>query len=225
MSLDSVLKAELRTSAGKGSARKLRSAGQIPAVVYGDGQESVPVTLDAHDTSVLFHRISVDNTIVSLEIDGDDGGIDTLVREVQVHPFKPIILHVDFLRLRKGVAVDVDVPVHLEGTSEGVRVGGGIMEQVIHTLAVRCIPSNIPESIVIDVTSLEVGDSVHVSDLKEREGVEYLTDPVQTICAVVLPKAVEEPEEEELLEGEELAEGAEPVEGEAAAASDEGTEG
>ena len=225
MSLDSVLKAERRTSAGKGSARKLRSAGQIPAVVYGDGEEAVPVTLDAHDTSVLFHRISVDNTIVSLEIEGDDGGVDTLVREVQVHPFKPIILHVDFLRLRKGVAVDVDVPIHLEGTSEGVRVGGGIMEQVIHTLSVRCIPSNIPESIVIDVTALEVGDSVHVSDLKEREGVEYLTDPVQTICAVVLPKAVEEPEEEELLEGEELEEGAEPAEGEEAAASDEGSEG
>jgi len=227
MSLNSVLKADKRHEAGKGVARKLRAAGQIPAVVYGDGQEAVPVTLDAHDTSVLFHRISVDNTIVSLEIDGDDGGIDTLVREVQVHPFKPVIMHVDFLRLRQGVAVDVDVPVHLEGTSEGVRVGGGIMEQIIHSLAVRCIPSKIPESIEIDVTTLEVGDSIHVSDLAEREGVEILTDPVQTICAVVLPKAIEEEEEEdELLEGVELEEGAEREDGEATAeASEEGSEG
>ena len=221
MSSNAVLKAEKREGAGKGVARKLRSAGQIPAIVYGDGQDPLPLQLDAHDTSVLFHRISVDNTIVSLDIAGE-GGIDTLVREVQVHPYKPIIMHVDFLRLRKGVAVDVDVPIHLDGVPEGVRLGGGILEQVIHTLSVRCIPSKIPEAITVDVTALDVGDSFHVSDLEDIEGVEYMADPVQTICAVALPKAEAEVEGEEL-EGEALEEGAAPTE--AAADDTEDSEG
>ena len=205
MSSNALLKAEKREGTGKGVARKLRQAGRIPAVVYGDGETAESLSLDAHDTSVLFHRISVDNTIVSLDIEGEKGAIDTLVREVQVHPFRPWILHVDFLRLRKGVAVDVDVPVHLEGTPEGVRLGGGIVEQNIHALSVRCIPSKIPEVIVVDVTHLDIGDSLHVSELDEIEGVEFLTESIRTICSVALPKAaISEAEEEEDLEGLEL---------------------
>lgn len=204
MSSNATLKAVKRESAGKGVARKLRGASRIPAVVYGGGKESISLTLDAHETEVLFHRISVDNTIVSLKIEGAKSGVDTLIREVQTHPYKPVILHVDFLRLRKGVAVDVDVPIDLDGTPEGVRTGGGLMEQILHSIEVRCIPSKIPESIVIDVTGLEVGDSIHVADLPAIEGVEFQADPTQTICAIVLPKVVEEEvEEEELLELEE----------------------
>ncbi len=217
MSSTATLKAVKREGAGKGVARKLRGAGQIPAVVYGGGKDTIPLALDTHETEVLFHRISVENTIVSLEIEGAKGGVDTLVREVQTHPYRPVIMHVDFLRLRKGVAVDVDVPIDLDGTPEGVRTGGGIMEQILHSIEVRCIPSKIPESIVIDVTGLEVGDSIHVSDLEALEGVEFQADPTQTICAVVLPKVVEEEEEEdELAEFED-----EDAEGAEADASDE----
>lgn len=213
MSQNATLKATTRSDAGKGVARKLRRAGQIPAVVYGDGAESLPLSLDAHDTLVLFKKISVENTIVSLDTDKGES-IDTLVREVQVHPFRDDILHVDFLRIRKGMAVDVNVPVRLEGVPDGVRLEGGILEQIIHDLSVRCIPSKIPEVIEVDVSGLAVGDSLHVSDLATEEGFEILADPVRTICLVSMPKVAaaggEGEEDEDGVDapaGEEAAEG------------------
>lgn len=209
MSRNATLKAEPREQSGKGVARKLRAAGRIPAVVYGDGADALPVAIDAHDTLVLFRRISVENTIVSLDVEKGDS-IDTLVREVQVHPYRDDILHVDFLRIRKGMAVDVNVPLSLIGIPDGVRLEGGILEQVIHDLSVRCIPSKIPEVIEVDVTSMAVGDSLHVSDLPVEEGVEFQADSGLTLCLVSAPRVEEEPAEDDELEGAEGEEGAEP---------------
>ncbi len=191
------LKAEKRARTGKGAARKLRASGRVPAVIYGHAAETESLSLDAREAEQLFRSISVENTIVDLAIeDGEE--VRTLIREVQVHPYRPELIHVDFYRIQEGVKLEVQIPVHLVGMAAGVKHSGGVLEQIIHDLPVRCIPAKIPESFEIDVTELGMHESVHVSDLELEEGVEALLDPERTICTVVAPKIVlEEPEEDE----------------------------
>lgn len=195
MSDASTLKAELRDGTGKGVARKLRAAGRLPAVVYGGDDAPTHISLDAHDAEYLFRNISVDNTIVGLEIDGEKEPVDTLVREIQTHPWKSMLLHVDFLRIQKGVMVEMTVPVNLVGTPVGVKVDSGVLEQVIHDLPIRCIPSKIPESIEVDVSEMQVNDVLHIADLTFDEGVEVTIAPERTICSVSQPRLEEEPVE------------------------------
>jgi large subunit ribosomal protein L25 len=220
MSTKVELAAVKRGETGKGAARKIRSAGRVPAVVYGKDLDAMPLTVDGHEALRLFQSISTENTIVSLAVEGEEE-MDILVRAIQSHPFRTELIHVDFYQIQKGVAIEVDIPVILMGTSEGVRTGGGIMDQVVHEIRVKCIPSSIPTSFEVEVTALEVGDSLHVSDIMIDEDVEFITDLERTICTVALPKVVEvEEPEEELEEGEEGEEGAELAEGEEAPAAD-----
>ena len=223
MSTKVELAAVKRGETGKGAARKFRSAGRIPAVVYGRDLDSTSLTVDSHDALKLFQSISVDNTIISLAIEGEEE-MDILVREIQSHPFRTELIHVDFYQIQRGVALEVDIPVVLMGTAEGVRTGDGIMDQTVHEIRVKCIPSLIPTSYEVDVTLLEVGDSLHVSDITIDEDIELITDVGQTICSVALPKVVEEPEEEleEVEEGAELVEGEEAPEADDGSASEEG---
>ena len=196
MSMHATLKAEKRDATGKGVARKLRAAGRLPGVVYGQGEEALSITLDTADAEYLFHSISVENTIVDVE--GEEASFQTLVREIQVHPFRPDLMHVDFYRLQEGVKVDVEIPVNLNGTPKGVKMSGGILQQVVYELPVKVIPSKIPDSFEIDVSGLDVGDSIHVSELELPEGVEEIElDPERTVCTVVLPKISTEDEDEE----------------------------
>jgi large subunit ribosomal protein L25 len=219
MTKKNLLKAQPRADTGKEAARKLRSEGRIPAVIYGKDMEARGLSLDLQETEYLFHRISVENTIVDLEIEGEKEPVQTLIREIQSYPDKPGLIHVDFLRIQKGVAVELEIPVSLEGVPVGVKESGGVLEQVINELRVKCIPSKIPEVISLDVTGLGVGDSIHVYDVDLGEGVDLLVDPQRTICSVQIPKVVEVAEEE--LE-EELEEGL--VEGEAPEGEEEGAE-
>lgn len=200
----STLKAERREGTGKGVARKLRQNGRLPAVLYGRDMESMHLSLDAHDAEYLFRNISVDNTIVHLDVEGEKEPVQTLVREIQTHPWRPVLMHVDFLRIQMGVEVEMDVPVELVGTPVGVSIGGGILEQIIHDLPIRCLPSNIPESINIDVSKLELNDSIHIADLTFGEGIEVMIAQDRTICAVSPPRVEEETGEP--AEGEEGAE-------------------
>lgn len=202
MATQVTLKASRREGRGKGTARKMRADGKLPGVVYGADANPVPVTLDTHDTEHLFHSISVDNTIVNLEVEGDKVPVPTLVREIQTHPTRSEILHVDFYRIQTGVEVELEVPVRLEGSPKGVRDEGGVLEQPIHHVPVRCIPANIPEEFVVDVTELEVGDSLHVEDLTLPEGVEVLLDVKRTICSVQVPTQLSV--EDEVTEDEDL---------------------
>lgn len=202
-----VLKAQPRTDTGKEAARKLRAVGRIPAVIYGKDMESRGLSLDLMETEYLFQRISVENTILNLAIEGETEPVQTLIREIQSYPHKPGLLHVDFLRVQKGVAVELEIPVSLEGIPVGVREEGGMLEQILNELRVKCIPSLIPEVVSLDVTGLGIGDALHVSDIDLGEGVEILLEPHQTVCAVQVPRAVvAETDEGEELEGEELAE-------------------
>jgi len=211
------LKAKKRDGSGKGAARTLRRDGRVPAVLYGRELEAVHLSVDAHEAERLFHAISVDNTIVDLDVEGEKKPYTTLVREIQMHPWRNAMLHVDFLRIQEGVAVDLDVPVRLIGVPAGVRLGGGVLEQLVHDLPIRCVPSKIPESFELDVSGLEVNGSLHVSDIKLAEGVEARIPLDRTVCSVAIPKIVEE-----VVTTVPTLEGAEPVEGVEGAAAAEG---
>ena len=199
------LKATPREESRKGSNRKLRATGRVPAVVYGHNEKTRSVSLDAHELEVLFSKISVENTVIKLQIEGEKGDVQALVREVQSNPVRGDVVHVDFLQLHAGEKVDVEVPVHLVGSAPGVKAGG-VMDHQIHELPVRCLPAAIPESIEVDVSELQLGDSIHVGDLAIPEGVEVEMDAERTVCSVVAPAARE---------------AAAPAEGEAAAPTPE----
>ena len=213
------LKAQPRAERGKEAARKLRAGGRIPAVIYGRDMEARALSLDLQETEYLFYRIAVENTILDLVIEGDEEPTRTLIREIQSYPHKPGLLHVDFLRIQKGVAVEVDIPVSLEGVPVGVREAGGILEQIINELRVKCIPSKIPDVVSLDVSGLVVGDALHVSDIDLGEDVDILVELGRTVCSVQVPKVVVV-EEEEVPE-EELEEGVEEGVEEAEAAAEE----
>ena len=209
MATNAKLNAQKREGTGKGVARKLRQSGRVPAVLYGRDLDAIHLSVDAQEAEYLFHSISVDNTIVQLKVEGEKDAFETLVREIQSHPWKANLIHIDFLRIQKGVAVDVDIPVNLVGVPKGVKMDGGVLEQTIHDLPVRCIPSAIPESIEVDVSALEINDVLHVSDIVLEEGVEILIPLDRTLCSVAPPRTEE-------LDVAEEDEGLEPIEGVAA---------
>ena len=198
------LSAETRTETGKGVARKLRAAGRVPAVVYGHAREPQSLSLVTRDLEKLLSQISTGSTVVELTL--GSATTKTLIREVQRHPFKKQILHVDFQELVAGEKVTVEIPLVFVGIPEGVRLSGALLEQILHSIEVLVDPSNIPNHIDVDVTNLAMGHSLHVRELPLPPGLEVLTEEDATVCAVVAPRAVVEEV---------------PAEGEAAAAEPE----
>jgi len=199
------LKVEKRGTRGKGAARQLRRAGSIPGNLYGREIESISVTADEREFAALVSAISVENTIVELLVDGD-APRRVLIREIQRHPVRPDYLHVDFFEIRAGEKLKVNVPVHLVGTPIGVR-NGGTLQQVRHELEIECLPSEIPPSFEVEISELEIGDSLHISDVNSG-GLDILEDAGRTICTVAAPRVVEVVEEDDL--EAELDEDAEP---------------
>jgi large subunit ribosomal protein L25 len=203
------LDAEPRTDAGKGFARKLRSQGQIPAVIYGHGRDPQPLSLNARDLDKLLDHIVAESTVIEVKI-GDDTS-KTLIREIQRHPYKRQILHVDFQALVAGEKVIVNIPIVLMGIPEGVRLGGGVLDQTLRELEIKVDPADIPNHIEVDVTNLIIGDSLHVSDITVPAGVEVLDDPEGSVCVCAAPRAViEEAAAAPAVEGEAGAAAAEP---------------
>src|SRR5215210_2939309 len=196
------LDAEPRTDAGKGGARTLRSQGQIPAVIYGHGREPQSLTLNARDLDKMLEHIQAESTVIEVTVGGQTS--KTLIREIQRHPFKRQILHVDFQELVAGEKVIVSIPIMLTGTAEGVRLGGGVLDQTLRELEIEVDPSNIPDHIEYDITNMVIGDSVHVSDLKVPEGIEIQDDPETSVAVLAAPRAVieETPVVAEAVEGE-----------------------
>jgi large subunit ribosomal protein L25 len=182
------LSAEPRSETGKGVARKLRAAGRVPGIIYGHSREPQPLSLVARDLDRLLSTIAAGSTVVELSL--GTATTKTLIREIQRHPFKKQILHVDFMELVAGEKVIVDIPLVFVGIPEGVRLSGALLEQIVHNIEVNVDPSNIPNHIDVDVSNLAMGHSLHVRDLQLPEGLEVLTDEDTTICAVVAPRAV-----------------------------------
>lgn len=180
------LSASSRANAGKGVARSLRRDGKVPGVIYGHTRAPQALALDARELGRLLERIAAETTVIELSIDG--GTSRTLIREIQRHPVKRTILHVDFQELVVGEMVTVAIPLVITGTPVGVRLSGGILTQVTNELQCRVDPANIPNHIDVDVATLDIGDSVHVSDLTIPEGVEVLDDESTTIVNLSAPK-------------------------------------
>lgn len=176
-----------RSATGKGVARKLRAAGQVPAVIYGHNREPKALTLNGHEFQLLMEKVPYMSTVIELSIEGVPMA-RTLIREIQRHPFKKQIVHVDFQELVAGEKVHVKVPVHLVGVPEGVRVGGGLLDHINHEIEISVDPANIPSVYNVDVTHLTIGHSIHASDIKLGEGVQLLSDAGATICVCQAPK-------------------------------------
>src|SRR5512141_883959 len=184
------LSASARDLGGKGVARKLRSEGRIPAVVYGHGREPQPLSINSRELDRLLDHIAAEATVIDLDIDGKPAR--TLIREIQRHPFKRQILHVDFQELVAGEKISVRLPIILVGVPDGVRLDGGILDQTMRELEVEVDPSNIPNHVDIDVTKLTIGSSIHVRDITLPEGVEVLDDGDASVCVVSAPRAAVE---------------------------------
>lgn len=183
------LKGTRREDLGKGGARKARAAGLIPGVLYGHGETPIAVAIGAREFEVAMRTHKGGNPIVSLGLDGSE--YTALVRDAQIDPLTHGVLHLDFQHISLTETIEVSVPVHLTGLAVGVKDGGGILETITRELDVRCLPTNIPAAIDVDVSALNIGDSVHVRDVVAKN-VEVLTDPDATIATVVPPTVVEE---------------------------------
>ena len=186
------LTATARSTAGKGAARSLRREGSVPAVIYGHARQAQSLAVPTRDLEKLLDVISAASTVVELSIDGKPAR--TLIREIQRHPFKKMILHVDFQELVAGEKIIVSIPIVLHGIPEGVRLGGGILDQVLRELEIEVDPSNIPNHLDLDVTNLIVGHSLHVRDLQIPAGVTVLADADAPIAIVQISRAAVEDE-------------------------------
>jgi large subunit ribosomal protein L25 len=237
--METKLTAEMRDGAGKGAARKLRAAGRVPAVLYGHGMQPLSISVDARDLLHALHTGAGTNVLLDLEVDGDVHL--AIPREVQRDYIHSRYLHVDFLAVRRDEKITVDVDIVEAGESVGVKEGG-VVEHHLRQVHVECFPTDVPDHIEADITKLEIGDMLHISDLIAPQGVTFLTDPETPVISVITPAALrlepelalpgeelpveeaEVPEGEEAAEGEEVAEGGEPAEGAEKPAAEEGGE-
>jgi large subunit ribosomal protein L25 len=232
--METRLTAERRDGRGTGVARKLRAAGRIPAVLYGHDQESQALSVDAHDMFKVLHTSAGANVLVDLKVDDTEHLV--LPREIQRNHIKDTIVHVDFLVVSRTETIQVNVEIVDVGEAPGVKQGG-VVDHHMREVVVECFPQDVPEHLEADLSRLDLGDVLHVSDLAAPRGVTILTNPEETVLAVIVP-AVLRTEADLTIAGEEApaapeepteapaAEGAEaPPEGEAAPAAEEGGEG
>ena len=194
MSEQAVLQVETRTETGKSAARRIRAAGKIPGNVYGHGAEPMAVQADELQFRALISKISTENTLIDLRV-GDEKPKSVLIREVQRHPYRPVILHVDFFEITAGEKIRVSVPVRLEGNPIGVR-NGGILQVIRYELEIECLPRDIPSAFEVDISELKIGESLHIGDVGTGD-VDVIEEDNLTVCMVVMPKAAPVEEEEE----------------------------
>ena len=177
-----------RTAAGKGAARQSRLKKKIPAVVYGHGRASQSLEVDAQALEQVLTGKEPSSTLVELTVDGKKAR--ALIREIQRHPVRPDIIHIDFYEIHADEKVKLKVPVHLIGTPDGVRNAGGVLDQVTREVEIEVLPEHIPDRVELDVTVLTIGRSLHVSDLVIPNAT-ILTHADLTIATVVPPRAEE----------------------------------
>lgn len=209
-----------RSVQGTGASRRLRRSGKLPGILYGANQDAQVIELDHSAIMLQLRHEAFHASILTMNIDGTKQNV--LLRDIQMHPWKREVLHIDFQRVDAKQKIHMRVPLHFINAelAPGVKLGGGIVNHVISELEVSCLPADLPEFVEVDVAELELGDSVHLSDLKLPSGVESVQlgrDDDAVVANVQVPRAVVEPEEE-VAAGEEGAEAAEASE--AAAATD-----
>jgi large subunit ribosomal protein L25 len=187
------LKAFPRSQVQRAEVKKLRASGRVPATIYG--RQAAPQNLEVNSkefADLLNHSVS-ENLLVDLSVENDARSKRlALVQEIQHHPLDGKVLHVDFHEVAENEKVTVQVPVETTGEAAGVKTGGGTLEHILFKLKVRCLPKDLPEQIVLDVTALEIGKSIHLGEIKAPEGVEIIGDKHITVVAVAAPRAEEE---------------------------------
>ena len=201
-----VVTAESRTEKGKNANRRLRAADKIPGILYGTGKAPTPVAVSPHSIGAILRSAAGENTLFDLELGGTKRKV--ILKEYQVEPLKNRLLHADFYEVALDKPIEVKVHLELHGTPVGVKVDGGILDFVTRELEISCLPMDIPEKIMLDVSHLEMGKHLRVSEIKLSDKIKVLTEPGVVVAHVVAPRA-----EEEVAPA---AEAAAPVEGAAA---------
>lgn len=221
MSKENVLLAEKRDRAGKGAARATRRAGLVPAVVYGNNQDPVSISMDPRIVWKGLNAGHFFSTVYTIEVDGGSKE-QALVRDVQFHPVTDAVMHIDFGRVTARTKVTVNVPVHFENVEESIGVkAGGIFSTLRHEVELMCSASNIPQEVSADVLNVDIGDTIRVSDLALPDNVESaITDRDPVVASISAPKVASEAEDEDAEEGVEGEEGATEEAGDEAASEE-----
>lgn len=186
-----VLEAQKRVKATKGTVAEMRRTGRVPGVVYGDNEAAMTLSVDEKALQASLKTERGRNALITLKLDGSSHAV--LVKEIQRHVITRAIHHVDFHRVSLKKKVETDVPVHVHGEAPGVKLGGGVLESVIRSIRVKCLPTEIPAALDVDVSSLQVGTGIKAKDLKVPAGVELLVDAEAVVVHVVAPTILEEP--------------------------------
>src|ERR1700674_1611771 len=193
------IKAQPRTLQGTGASRRLRRAARVPGILYGGNKAATAIDLDHNE---LFHKLKQEAfhaSVLSMEL--EEAKEQVLLRDVQMHPFRPIVLHVDFQRVAADQKIHMKVPLHFINveTSPAVKLSGGLVSHILNEVEISCLPADLPEYIEVDLLDLEVGHSIHLSELKLPKGVDLVTKGEdKTVATIVIPRGV-------VVEGEEVA--------------------
>ena len=201
------LKTKIRTTTGNGPARRLRMSGQIPAVVYGPKTEPVLLSVNKSDLEILFKKGGIGQVVLNLVIqkNGETLTMPVMIKELQTHPVSRNFIHIDFYEIKMDQKITAKIPVVTTGIAKGVELGG-VLQIIRRELEVECLPLEVPESIEIDISDLDIGDSIHVGKISLEGEIELLEDDNYTVVTMLSPKLEEEEpeeEEEEEVEGEE----------------------
>ncbi len=208
MAKENLLNAEVRHETGKGAARRLRASGFIPGVIYGENSEPVPLSISDYDFNKLISKAVRSSMIIDLTV-GDSEPQKVIIKDIQTDPVSSKIDSVDFKKISMDKEITLSLPINLIGTPTGVKDQGGILQVIRREIEISCLPGNIPENIELDVSELNIGDTLHYEDIK-LPGVDVISEPQLSVVTVVAPTVMKEKVEE--VEGEELEEG-EVVEG------------
>jgi large subunit ribosomal protein L25 len=190
--MPTVIEAQLRTPGGKNVNRRLRIAGKIPAVIYGPGKQPIVVSVDPIAVKTILHSESGRNTIFGISVDGSEQS-NAMVKDYQLDPVQGNLIHTDFLEIAMDRLLVLTVNVETVGEAEGVKLDGGIMDIVTRSIEVECLPSDIPESIKVDVSSLKINDYIRVKNIQTDAKVRILTDPEVVVVTIVPPLKEEVP--------------------------------
>lgn len=193
------IKAESREGVGKQVAKKLRKQGKIPAIIYGERKESIPISIELADVKTILKSEKGENTV--LKIHRDNIEVDAMLKEIQYDYLSDHIIHADFLRLDLYKPVTAWVPIMVNGEPIGVKLEDGILDFITRDIQVKCLPTKIPKEIVVDISGLHSGNSIKAEDLEVGEEIQLVSDPYRVICAVI-SKAKAEVEEEVEVEAE-----------------------
>jgi large subunit ribosomal protein L25 len=192
--MPTVIEAQARTPGGKNANKRLRKSGRMPAVLYGQGKQPVVISVNPSEVGAILHSESGRNTIFTVSVDGS-GQNNAMVKDYQLDPVQGNLIHADFLEIAMDRLLELTVNIELVGEAEGVKLDGGIMDFVTRSIEVECLPSDIPESIKVDVQALKINDYIRVKNIQTDAKVKILSDPEVVIVTIVPPIKEEVPVE------------------------------